>query len=125
MDTKVGGGAEPEELARRVTDLEERLRREGNSIFYRRSELGQHPDLEALQHSIFATVDELDLPADIQHRLAALHRQREENSGNFFRLNAHKFQQQRDLIASYEQYADVVAQVLASCWNWRRCLSAS
>lgn len=88
-------------------------RREANTMFYRRSELGQHPDLEALQHSIFTTVDELDLPEDIQHRLAALHRQREENSGNFFRLNAHKFQQQRDLIASYEQYADVVAQVLA------------
>ena len=95
-------------------------RREANTIFYRRSELGQHPDLEVLQHSIFATVDELDLPEEIQHRLAALHRQREENSGNFFRLNAHKFQQQRDLIASYEQYADVVAQVLADAPLERR-----
>jgi ubiquinone/menaquinone biosynthesis C-methylase UbiE/DNA-binding transcriptional ArsR family regulator len=88
-------------------------RREANSIFYRRSELGQHPDLEALQHSIFETVDEIELPQDIQCRLEALHRQREENSGSFFRLNAHKFRQQQDLIASYEQYADVVAQVLS------------
>ncbi len=88
-------------------------RREANSIFYRRSELGQHPDLEALQHSIFDAVDEIELPADIQDRLVALHRQREENSSNFFRLNAHKFHQQQDLIASYAQYADVVAQVLA------------
>jgi ubiquinone/menaquinone biosynthesis C-methylase UbiE len=88
-------------------------RREANTSFYRRSELGQHPDLEALQHSIFAAVDELDLPPGIQERLAALHRQREENSSNFFRLNAQKFHQQQDLIASYAQYADVVAQVLA------------
>jgi ubiquinone/menaquinone biosynthesis C-methylase UbiE/DNA-binding HxlR family transcriptional regulator len=88
-------------------------RREANTSFYRRSELGQHPDLEALQHSLFAAVDELELPADIQDRLVALHRQREENSSNFFRLNAHKFHQQQDLIASYTQYADVVAQVLA------------
>jgi ubiquinone/menaquinone biosynthesis C-methylase UbiE len=88
-------------------------RREANSIFYRRSELGQHPYLEALQHSIFDTVDKIELPADVQARLAALHRQREENSSNFFRLNAHKFRQQQDLIASYTQYADIVAQVLA------------
>ena len=88
-------------------------RREANSIFYRRSELGQHPDLEALQHSVFNAVDDIELPADIQDRLEALHRQREENSSNFFRLNAHKFHQQQDLIAGYSQYADVVAEVLA------------
>ena len=87
-------------------------RREANSIFYRRSELGQDPQLEALQHSIFETVDNLELPADIEQRLAALQQQREENSANFFRDNAHKFHEQQDLIASYSQYADVVLQVL-------------
>jgi ubiquinone/menaquinone biosynthesis C-methylase UbiE len=95
-------------------------RREVNSIFYRRSELGQHPDLQTLQNSIFDAVDEINLPADIQDRLLALHRQREENSSNFFRLNAHKFHQQQDLIANYEQYADVVAQVLADAPLERR-----
>ena len=87
-------------------------RREGNSIFYRRSGLGQRPDLERLQNSLFETVDRIELPAVIENRLLALHLQREENSGNFFRDNAHKFHQQQDLIASYEQYADTVAQVL-------------
>jgi ubiquinone/menaquinone biosynthesis C-methylase UbiE/DNA-binding HxlR family transcriptional regulator len=95
-------------------------RREANSIFYRRSELGQHPDLEVLQHSIFDAVDEIELPEDIRDRLLALHRQREENSSNFFRLNAHKFHQQQDLIASYTQYADVVVQVLADAPLERR-----
>ncbi len=90
-------------------------RREGNSIFYRRSELGRHPDLQALQalqSSIFASIDLTELPVDIEDRLAALQLQREANSGNFFRDNAHKFHQQQDLIASYVQYADTVAQVL-------------
>jgi ArsR family transcriptional regulator len=87
-------------------------RREANSIFYRRSEMGQHPDLEALQNSIFNTVDKIDLPMDIQQRLLDMHRQREKNSSTFFQLNAHKFQQQQDLIASYEQYADIAVQVL-------------
>jgi ubiquinone/menaquinone biosynthesis C-methylase UbiE len=87
-------------------------RREGNSIFYRRSELGQDPDLEPLQHSIFEAVDQIELPSAVQERLANLYAQREENSSSFFRLNAHKFHEQQDLIASYTQYADVVAQVL-------------
>jgi ubiquinone/menaquinone biosynthesis C-methylase UbiE/DNA-binding transcriptional ArsR family regulator len=95
-------------------------RREGNSIFYRRSELCGHPDLQALQSSIFATIDQTELPADIEDRLAALHLQREANSGNFFRDNAHKFHQQQDLIASYEQYADTVAQVLDNASGQQR-----
>lgn len=87
-------------------------RREGNYMFYRRAELGQHPDLEALQHAIFDTVDRIDLPPQVRARLADLQHRREENSHNFFRDNAHKFRQQQDLIASYAQYADVVAKVL-------------
>jgi ArsR family transcriptional regulator len=87
-------------------------RREGNSIFYRRNGLGQRAELEALQSSIFETVDTIDLPRAIAGRLQALYRQRETNSRNFFRDNAHKFRQQQDLIASYEQYADTVAQLL-------------
>ena len=38
-------------------------RREGNSIFYRRSELGQRPELQLLQDSIFRAVDAIELPA--------------------------------------------------------------
>ncbi len=87
-------------------------RREGNSIFYRRSELGQRPELEALQCSIFDNVDKIALPPQLAKRLAALHVKREKNSRDFFRVNASKFRQQQDLIASYEQYADTVAEVL-------------
>jgi len=87
-------------------------RREGNYIFYRREALGQDPALEALQNSLFDTLDRIELPAEIRQRLEALQRRREENSRNFFRDNAHKFRAQQDLIASYDQYADVVAKVL-------------
>jgi len=87
-------------------------RREGNSIFYRRSELGQRPELEGLQSRLFETLDQLELPAELGAALAELHRQRERNSREFFRNNAHKFHQQQDLIASYGQYAQTVAGVL-------------
>lgn len=87
-------------------------RREGNSIFYRRAELGQDPQLAALRQSLFEAVDQVSLPSGIETALVTLQRQREENSRNFFRLNADKFRQQQDLIASYGQYADVVTEVL-------------
>lgn len=87
-------------------------RREGNSIFYRRSELGQRPALEPLQQQIFSAVDRTELPAEVSARLTQLQLQREQNSRDFFRHNAHKFHAQQDLIASYDQYADTVAQVL-------------
>jgi ubiquinone/menaquinone biosynthesis C-methylase UbiE len=87
-------------------------RREGNSIFYRRTQLEQRPELEALQAQLFQAADQIVLPAQTEQRLLSLHRQREENSRNFFRDNAHKFRQQQDLIASYEQYARTVAEVL-------------
>ena len=89
-------------------------RREGNSIFYRRAELGQRPELARLQSTLFESVDQIGLPEAIEKALAALHRQREQNSRNFFRDNAHKFRQQQDLIASYEQYAGSVAEVLGN-----------
>ena len=87
-------------------------RREGNSIFYRRSELGQGGELGALKSQIFDTVDDISLPLATHNAMAAMYGQREANSRSFFALNAHKFQQQQDLIASYSQYAETVAQLL-------------
>ncbi len=98
-------------------------RREGNTIFYRRSELGQRPELEALQQQIVHTVDQLNLPEAVCANLLALQQQREENSRNFFHLNAHKFREQQDLIASYGQYAATVAQVLRDAPLQRRELA--
>ncbi|NQY04154.1 MAG: metalloregulator ArsR/SmtB family transcription factor [Halieaceae bacterium] len=87
-------------------------RREGNSIFYSRAELGQRPELQGLQDSLFIAVDAIVLPDELVNRMAALQQRRAANSQDFFRNNADKFREQQDLIASYEQYADTVAQVI-------------
>jgi ubiquinone/menaquinone biosynthesis C-methylase UbiE len=99
-------------------------RREGNSIFYRRSELGQDKYLGALKYQIFAEIDQIELSHETNCRIDALYRQREENSRSFFARNAHKFHQQQDLIASYGQYAETVAQVLqdAPLQQYRKAL---
>jgi len=98
-------------------------RREGNSIFYRRSELGPRHELDALKNSIFESLDSLILPQRAEEALADLYRRREENSRNFFRDNADKFHQQQDLIASYEQYAQTVAEVLSEAPLQKRDLA--
>jgi DNA-binding transcriptional ArsR family regulator/ubiquinone/menaquinone biosynthesis C-methylase UbiE len=98
-------------------------RREGNSIFYRRAAIGHASAPTPLQASLLETIDQLPLPAQLEQRLANLHQERERNSQQFFRHNADKFRAQQDLIASYEQYADTVAQVLAEAPLQKRHLA--
>ena len=88
-------------------------RREGNSIFYRRTVPANSNGLSKLQSCLYATIDQLTVPAELQAHLQELRDEREQSSQQFFRQNADKFRAQQDLIASYEQYADTVAELLA------------
>lgn len=87
-------------------------RREGNTIFYRRAPLARLAELNTLQLHLFECINHLPLPAELEQRLEQLQLQRQQLSQVFFQQNAHKFRAQQDLIASYEQYADTVAQLL-------------
>ena len=88
-------------------------RREGNSIYYRRAVLGRQAGLESLQATLYTAIDQLALSAPLAERLLDVQRNREHSSQQFFQQNAGKFRAQQDLIASYAQYADTVAQLLA------------
>lgn len=98
-------------------------RREGTSIFYRRSDLLAPAGGAAVAAALLGELDARPLPAAIRRGLAALQRAREKNSRDFFRLNADKFREQQDLIASYEQYADTVAKLLGEAPLPRRELA--
>jgi ubiquinone/menaquinone biosynthesis C-methylase UbiE/DNA-binding transcriptional ArsR family regulator len=87
-------------------------RREGNSLYYRRAVLGQQPELDLVQSALYAAIDKLPLAAGLQTQLSRVQQTREGSSQQFFRQNADKFRAQQDLIASYEQYADTVTEVL-------------
>ncbi|SRR5690606_11621792 len=89
-------------------------RREGTHIFYRRN--GQQASYRKLCDAIFSAADTLHLPAVIQQRLAAVEDHRAAASREFFRLNADKFREQQDLIASYPQYGEAV---LATLDHWQ------
>lgn len=88
-------------------------RREGTNIFYRRGDrLAPAAGTGEVIAALLAELDSQPLPADLRRGLARVQRARERNSRDFFRENAHKFREQQDLIASYEQYGDTVAQLL-------------
>lgn len=87
-------------------------RREGNAVFYRRA-LPQSELLGgALHAALLQEVEELQLPADVQQRIAAVHAQRAAASRDFFAKAADKFQAQQDLIAGLPQYRDSVLALL-------------
>lgn len=87
-------------------------RREGNAVFYRRA-LPQGELLGGTLHgALLAEVDELQLPADVQARISAVHAQRAAASRDFFARAADKFQAQQDLIAGLPQYRDSVLALL-------------
>jgi ArsR family transcriptional regulator len=87
-------------------------RREGNSIFYRRSPIAHDDQLASLKEALFEQVDHLPLTVELQTAIATIARQRTENSRQFFSDNADKFREQQDLIASLEHYGEGVAELL-------------
>ena len=98
-------------------------RREGNTIFYRRAVPEAGSPLGDIQAAILDTVDAMALPAEFADRLHKLRQEREQSSRQFFAQNAEKFRAQQDLIASYEQYAETVAETLANAGLSRRELA--
>ena len=88
-------------------------RREGNSIYYRRTVLRQEPAMETLQSSLFAAIDQIPMSDNQLAQLSSVQQARQQSSRDFFQQNADKFRAQQDLIASYDQYADTVAHALA------------
>jgi ArsR family transcriptional regulator len=87
-------------------------RREGNSIFYRRSPLPTENSLGTLHRSLFATIDQLHLSPEYEQRIEQINQERTKASREFFEQNADRFQANQDLIASYAQYGEIVTEFL-------------
>ncbi len=87
-------------------------RREGNSIFYRRHHQSPAPQWQGLWQNLLLAVDQLELRAELQRGITAVHADRADSSRLFFAQNARRFRQQQELIAIYQQYADPMQELL-------------
>jgi ArsR family transcriptional regulator len=85
-------------------------RRDGNSIFYRRT--GGDPGLAPLQKSVYEAIDRIPLDAGQRSRIDHVHRQRAERSRAFFAEHAAEFESQRALICEPDVYLPAVETVL-------------
>ncbi len=82
-------------------------RREGNSIYYRRS-----TDINPFKAALFTQIDELPLDDSVTRQLDAANTKRQERSQAFFEQSGHAVSQQTELVASFTDYDDIVAAML-------------
>jgi ArsR family transcriptional regulator len=84
-------------------------RREGNSIYYRRSAAPK----DHLRGTLFDAVDRTELGASVDQRVAQVHSDRHRRSAAFFAENAHRFADQQALISTADTYANAIAEVVS------------
>lgn len=89
-------------------------RREGNTIFYRRSPASNLPELSELHRELFAAIDQLAIDNQVAQQMEAINRVRSETSRNFFAENAERFADNQDLIASFSDYGPAIVEILNS-----------
>jgi len=91
-------------------------RREGNSIFYRRSyRSGSSNSVDAhnvLQVAMYEAIDQRPLSAETVHRVKLVQDDRATSSQTFFNENASKFRQQQEQIVDYELYGPSAAELI-------------
>lgn len=89
-----------------------KTRRQGNSIFYRRAMLRGDGEFDAFQASLYATLDENPLNETYLQRMAAVHQERSEQSQEYFKKNADKFQERQGMLCDLSQYLSNLRELL-------------
>ena len=95
-------------------------RREGNTIFYRRSDAELNPAEHALRTAIFEASDSLILNEHVQRNRQDIYQQRAQASKAFFISHADAFKKQQELIAAFDMYGSEVARMLGKIPATRR-----
>jgi ubiquinone/menaquinone biosynthesis C-methylase UbiE/DNA-binding transcriptional ArsR family regulator len=85
-------------------------RREGTSVFYRRS--SATGEFGSVQAEIFKAADQLQLRAELLTEITGIQAERTEASKAFFAKNASRFHDYQDMIASHGDYGDSIVSLL-------------
>ncbi|WP_269618760.1 ArsR/SmtB family transcription factor [Zhongshania sp. BJYM1] len=89
-------------------------RREGNSLFYRRTYTPSHPDLSELHDALLNSADLIILAQDQQTRLEQVYLERAERSRAFFAEHAGEFGEQQEQMVAYGVYGQSCLELLRS-----------
>ena len=89
-------------------------RREGTTIFYRRNPLNPDINLQTMQKALFQAIDKANVDGEFAGRLANINKERAGASVEFFNRNVDLFEENQDLIASWNDYGDSVESLLDS-----------
>lgn len=89
-------------------------RREGNSIFYRRTFLAQEDCLKEIKRAVYEDMDKIQLNSDALAMIQEIQCERSQRSVDFFNKNAGKFKEQQGLIVQHDDYAGSLHDVIAS-----------
>jgi ubiquinone/menaquinone biosynthesis C-methylase UbiE len=90
-------------------------RREGNSIFYRRTLGDGQSVVGALLKSLYQAIDSTPVSSAVAHNIDVIKEQRAEAARDFFNRVADELDRQQELIALPEHYLDSTRAVLDQC----------
>ena len=89
-------------------------RREGNSIFYRRSPLSVEDQFFELQKALYLAANKIELSNETLDKIQEIHAQRAITSQAFFTEHAAKLKEQQELIAAFDVYGQAVEHFIGS-----------
>ena len=87
-------------------------RREGNSIFYRRSFLTDEDPYRDIKESLFERVDTVELAPAQAKKIKQIQLERSQLSLSFFNKNAAKFKEKQGLIVEHQDYHSALLGVI-------------
>lgn len=87
-------------------------RRQGNSIFYRRTLLKSGTDFHDFLLNLFATIDELPLNEDSIRRIQDVYEDRSSQSRQYFERHADKFSENQGMLCELNQYLPNLREIL-------------
>ena len=88
-------------------------RREGNSIFYRRTFLSEDDIYSESKKTVFENLDSLEIPGSQLRKIKQIQLERAQLSLNFFNKNANKFKEKQGLIVEHADYANSLHDLIA------------
>ncbi|MGK0499399.1 MAG: ArsR family transcriptional regulator [Oceanicoccus sp.] len=94
-----------------------KTRREGNTIFYRRSSRNGSSQLIELQRALYDVIDQQPISEQLQIKVEHVQQERAANSQQFFTENADNFSQQQEQIAAYELYGPNASELISRSFS--------